>query len=220
MKNVLGMCITLGLLYTIFLNGCTTGVDPSPDPGIVRVTLKSNETDTLLVILGDTIKFSRVDIYNVIMGQGRLYRGDNYTDLYTNTSMERIGSTMINIIQREWLDGTLILPTDSVFNVEAWNSRYVGTTVFEWYVPPGSYDKLQFNLTGIEVFVARPRQFRNPLELPAGVTPIMNFSLPVEVKAGRVTELNLEVLPFQSVRRLKDAYIFDRKVSVASVKYY
>jgi hypothetical protein len=220
MKNVLGMCIALGVLYTFLLNGCTTGVEYSPDPGIVRVTLKSNEADTLLVILGDTIRFSRVDHFDVTIGQARLYRGEYYADLFTSTSINRIGSRTLNIIQRAWLDGRLILPTDTVFDVDTWKSRFVGETVFEWYVPPGSYDKLQFNLTGIEVFVARPRQFRNPLQLPDGVTPIMNLSRPIQVNKGRITEINMEILPFQSVRRYKDAYIFDRKVSIASVKNF
>ncbi|MBU1678736.1 MAG: hypothetical protein KJ799_16910 [Bacteroidetes bacterium] len=220
MKKAIWFSLILVFLSVYLLNGCNTGVEPSPDPGIIRITMKSAEVDTLLVILGDTVKFSRVDHYDVIFSQGRLYQGNNYADLFTDLSIDRINSDTINILQRAWLDGRLITPTDSVFDVEAFQSRYVSSKVIEWYVPPGAYDKLQFNFKGIEVFVARPRQFRTPLQLAEGVTPIMNFNQTITVNAGHVTEVNLEILPFQSIRRYKDSYIFDRKVSVASVRNY
>ncbi len=218
MKKAVGFGSLLIALQVLFCSGCSTGVESSPNPGIVRVTLKSNEQDTLLIILGDTIRFSRVDHYDVTVGQGWLYRGDKYVVLYANTSIDRIGETYVNLIQRQWLDGRLILPSDSVFDVDAYKSRYVGETVFEWYVSPGTYDKLQFNLKGFEVFVARPRQFRNPLQLPDGTTAIMNFQQSIQVDAGRVTQIDLEVYPFQSIRRYKDSYLFDRKVKITRVQ--
>lgn len=218
MKSAARICFLLIAVQVFLLNGCTTGVESSPSPGIIRVTLKSNDLDTLLVILGDTIRFSRVDHYDVTVGQGWLYRGVNYAILHTNTSIDRIDESYVNLIQRAWLDGRLIFPWDSVFDVDAFKSRYVGATVFEWYVPPGTYDKLQFNLRGIEVFVARPRQFRNPLLLPEGTTPIMNFQQTIEIAEGRVTQVDLEINPFESIRRYKDAYIFDRKVKIVRIQ--
>lgn len=213
-------CLRLVLLCLYLLSGCRTEVEPSPEPGIIRVTMKSAEKDTLLIILGDTVKFSRVDHFDVIFSQGRLYQGNKYADLFTDLSIDRNNSDTINILQRAWLDGRLITPTDPVFDVETYKSKYVSSKVVEWYVPPGTYDKLQFNFKGIEIFVARPRQFRTPLQLAEGVTSIMNFDHTITVNAGRVTEVNLEILPFQSVRRYKDSYIFDRKVSITRVQNY
>ena len=220
MKKVNWSYLRLVLLGVCLLSGCRTGVEPSPDPGIIRVTMKSAEIDTLLIILGDTIKFSRVDHFDVIFSQGRLYQGNHYADLFTDLSIDRNNSNTINILQRAWLDGRLITTTDSVFDVEASKSKYVSSKVVEWYVPPGTYDKLQFNFKGIEIFVARPRQFRTPLQLAEGVSPIMNFDHTITINAGRVTEVKLEILPFESIRRYKDSYIFDRKVSVANIKNY
>lgn len=220
MKKVIWFHLKLFFLCACLVSGCRTGVEPSPDPGIIRVTLKSAENDTLLIILGDTVKFSRIDYYNVVVSQSRLYKGNNYADLYTGLSIDRINSDTVNILQRAWLDGRLITPTDPVFDVAASKSKYVGSKVIEWYVPPGTYDRLQISLRGIEVFVARPRQFRTPLRLGEGVTPIMNFNQTVTVDAGRVTEMNLEILPFKSIRRYQDSYLFDRKVSIASIKNY
>lgn len=219
MKFFVRLCFFAAAIQGLLWNGCTTGVESSPDPGTLRVTVRSNEGDTLLVILGDTIHFSRVDHYDVIFSQGRLYRGISYADLYRSTSIDRITAGTVNLIQRAWLDGRLILPSDSSFDVDAWRSRYVSSTMFEWYVPPGHYDSLEFNLIGIEVFVARPRQFRNPLELAEGTRPIMDFAYPIDVKEGGITEVEMEILPFQSIRRYKDAYIFDRRLRIVDVKY-
>ena len=220
MKKAFWSCLRLFFLCMFLLSGCNTGVEPSPDPGIIRVTMKSAEIDTLLIILGDTVKFSRVDHYDVIFSQGRLYQSNNYADLFTDLSIDRNDSYTLNILQRAWLDGRLITTTDSVFDVEAFQSKYVSSKVIEWYVPPGTYDKLQFNFKGIEIFVARPRQFRTPLQLAEGGTPTMSFNQIITVNAGHVTEVNLEILPFQSIQRYKDSYIFDRKVSVASIRNY
>ena len=215
MKKVFAFGVFLILVYC---GGCSTGVDPSPAPGIVRMTLKSDDADTLLVILADTIQFSKYDYYDVMVSQGRLWRGENYSYLYTNTSTERNATTIINILQRKWKNGDIITPGDSVFDVDTWRSEYVSSTVYEWYVPPGTYDKLDFNLSGIEMYVVRPRRFQNPLQLPEGVRPIMTFPVSVTVEAGRTTEIQLVVSPFQSIRRYKDAYLFDRKVRIAKIQ--
>lgn len=220
MKKAIWFRLRLFFLCVCLISGCRTGVEPSPAPGIIRVTIKSAEKDTLLIILGDTIKFSRVDHFDIIISQGRLYQDNKYADLFTDLSIDRNNSDTVNILQRAWLDGRIITPTDPVFDVEANKSKYVGSKVIEWYVPPGTYDKLQINFKGIEIFVARPRQFRTPLQLAEGVSPVMNFDHTITVNAGRVTEMNLEILPFQSIRRYKDSYLFDRKVSVASVQNY
>lgn len=220
MKNVLWLNMVFILLYLIPFSGCSTGVESSPDPGIIRVILKSSESDTLLVILGDTVKFSRVDHFDVIVGQGRLYQGIHYSDLYNGLNINRVSTDTVNLLQRSWLDGQVITSTDTVFDVEVSKSKYVGHTVFEWYVPEGVYDKLQFSLNGIDLFIARPRQFSNPLQLADSVSPIMNFNQPITVNAGRITEVDLVAFPLQSVRRFKDSYIFDRKVNIARIQNY
>ena len=220
MKNVLWLNLIFILLYLIPFSGCSTGVESSPDPGIIRVTMKSSEADTLLVILGDTVKFSRVDHFDVIVGQGRLYQGIHYSDLYNGLNINRVSTDSVNLLQRAWLDGQIITPTDPVFDVEVSKSKYVRHIIFEWYVPEGVYDRLQFSLTGTDLFIARPRQFSNPLQLADSTSPIMNFDHKITVNAGHVTEVNLEAFPLQSVRRFKDSYIFDRKIDIANIQNY
>lgn len=215
MKNFIELFfVVLGLLFF----SCTTGVEKSPEPGILRVTLKANEADSILVILGDTARCSRVDRYNVIVSRGRIYRGENYADLYLTPSIDRIAADTVNLIQRQWLDGRLVNSTTDPFEIPRWQTRYVGYTVFEWYTPPGTYDKLQFALTGIEVFVAIPRQFNNPLQLPEGVSSVMDFPASITVEEGKVTEVQMEIDPFKSIRRYRDSYIFDRVLRIKKIE--
>lgn len=217
MKNSFFVFIVTCL--SLLLNSCTTGVEESPEPGIFRVTIVSNEADSILVILGDTARCSRIDRYNIIVSKGRLYRGENYVDLYAEPTIERITSVTVNILQREWLNGALVGANDP-YEIPRYLTRPVSYTVFEWHTPPGTYDKIQFGLSGIEVFVAIPRQFNNPLQLPEGVSSIMELQHSVTVKSGQVTQMDLVIDPYKSIRRYRDAYIFDRKVSVAQVKNF
>lgn len=215
MKNFFVLLFaTLGVLFF----SCTTGVEESPEPGIVRVMLKANEADSILVILGDTARCSRVDRYNVIVSRGRIYRGENYSDLYLTPSIDRIAADTVNLLQRQWLDGRLVNTTTDPFEIPRWQTQYVGYTVFEWHTPPGTYDKLQFALTGIEVFVAIPRQFNNPLQLPEGVSSVMDFPASITVEKGKVTEVQMEIDPFKSIRRYRDSYIFDRVLKIKNIE--
>lgn len=49
---------------------CITGVEPSPEPGIFRVTLQSNPADSFIVIQMDTLTVSKNDWFVVTIYQG------------------------------------------------------------------------------------------------------------------------------------------------------
>jgi len=208
---------TLCLAFYLCFSGCGTGVEPSPNPGIVRVTLKSNETDTTIIIQNDTSRFSRWDEFNVFVSQGKIVRGENYALLYRDPSIARIPVDTVNILKREWLNGTPITPSD-VAEITAKNSRYVRYTIFESYAPPGEYDKLQFNLTANEVLIFIPKNYANPIQLPPGVLPQVEFKRSIQVNEGRVTQIDIEIYPFQSLRRYRDSFLFDRKMEIVGVQ--
>jgi hypothetical protein len=212
--TVMGACILAGILV---MQGCTTGVDPSPHPGILRVTLKSNESDTSLVILGDTTHFSRYDQFYAWVYGGRAIRGANYVPIYVNTSINRIESDTANLLAREWLDGTPITIHDTV-TITPQNSRYRKFTLFEWYLPPGSYDQLEFTLMADEVITFIPKVYVNPIQLPPGTPPQLFFNTPFSIQEDRVTEISIEILPFQSLSRYQDTYLFDRKMQVVAIQ--
>jgi hypothetical protein len=204
------------LAIAIVLNGCQTGVEPSPDPGILRVTLKANEADTTIIIQSDTSRLSRWDEFNLAVSQGRLYRGSNYALLYVNRSIDRIAGSTVNILHREWLNGVPTKHTD-VMEINTKNSRYMTYVVFESFVPPGTYDSLTFTLMASEILIFIPKVYQNPVQLPPGTRPPMQFTTSIKVNEGRVTQVNLEILPFRSLTRYRDSYLFDRKVNVVGV---
>ena len=198
---------------------CTVGVDPSPHPGTIRVTLKSDESDTGLPILGDTTTFSRYDSFNASVFSGRVYRGRNYAPIYVNASIERIDGSTVNLIAREWLNGVPITIRDSV-TITPENSRYIKYVIFESMVPPGDYDLLEFSLTATEVVTFNPRLYNNPVQLPPGTTPQLPFTGTFSVQDDKVTQIDIEILPFKSLTRYQDTFLFDRQVRIVKIQTF
>ena len=207
--------VVLGFVFA----ACTTGVDPSPHPGILRVTLKSDDLDTNIVILSDTTRFSRYDAFQAWVYGGRIYRGDNYSDLFVNTTIARIASDTVNLLAREWLTGVPINIRDSVA-ITASNSRYRKYTIFEWVVPPGSYNMLQFSLMASEIDTYIPKLYINPLLLPPDVGPQVYFPVSFTVQDDRVTQIDITISPFKSLHRYQDSFLFDRQMKVAGIDTY
>lgn len=201
------------LVFLAFLWGCQTGIEPSPQPGILRVTLVADSTDTCIVIRSDTSRFSKWDSFILDIGQGRLYRGENYSDLYLEPTIERIAATSCDIIKRKWLNDTPITYLDTA-GITTSNSRWIKYVIFETYVPPGDYDRLQFSLTGTEMDIFIPKVYQNPVKLPDGVPPIVYFYDNFKINEGRVTEVSIEIKPYKSLSRYRDVLIFDRQIQV------
>lgn len=206
----------LVVTYLTILAGCTTGVEPSPHPGIFRVVLTSKQTDTMLVISSDSTRFSRWDEFWATIYGGRLYRGTTYSDLFAATTMDRIPAVQQNLLAREWLNGTPVTIQDTT-TITPQNSKYRVGTVFEFYVPPGTYDRLDFALTAQEVVTYIPKIYNNPIVLPPGATPVMSFPGTYTLQEDRVTEVVVEIAPFESLHRYQDAFLFDRKITIVSI---
>ncbi len=205
------------IMLTWVLGGCKTSVEPSPSPGILRVTLKSAESDTNIVLLNDTSHFSRWDNFGMVVSQGRLSQGDTYASIYNNASSARKTSDTVNALGREWLTGTPITYLDTA-TITPQNSRYRKYTIFESYVPPGTYDKLTFALTASEMEIFIPKHYLNPVGLPPGDAPSMDLAGTFTIQENGVTEVDVEVLPYKSLRRYQDQFYFERKVSVVRIQ--
>jgi hypothetical protein len=197
--------------------GCTTNVEPSPDPGTIRILFKSSDSDTMIVIQNDTSEFSRWDNFDMFVSQGRLYQGENYSYIYNNPSSERKASDTVNALAREWLNGEPITYRDTA-KITPSNSRFRKFVIFESYAPPGSYTRMSFSLTATEMEIFIPKHYLNPVTLPPGVPPSMTFQTSISVTEGGVTEVELEIAPYQSLRRYQDQFYFDRQVVVKRVQ--
>jgi hypothetical protein len=210
-------CVVAMVLLILVLGGCKTSVEPSPSPGILRVIMKSADSDTTIVLLNDTSRFSRWDNFNMVISQGRLGKGDWYASIYANTSSERKTTDTINALGREWLTGIPItwLDTDVI---TPQNSRWRKYTVFESYVPPGTYDRLTFAVTANEMEIFIPKHYLNPVGLPPGVAPSLDFTGSFAVQENGITEVTVEVQPYKSLRRYQDQFYFERKISIVRVQ--
>lgn len=184
----------LGLLIT----NCSTGVEPSPSPGIVKVTFMSAPEDTSVIILSDTSRFwydstgnSIYDQMTVIVTQARLYRNQNFANLYLDLSNRRIAGDTLNAIQRI-------------------NYKYTKHTIFETYIAPGEYDRLEMNLEATLLVVTKPKYYFIPMALPDGVSKTITIPANISVKSNKTTTVDIIIYPFRSLGRYKDMFIFSR----------
>ena len=209
------LCLVAGL--ALAGNGCKTAVEPSPEPGVLRVVFKSSDADSSIIVQNDTSRFSRWDNFNILVSQCRLYAGENYTYVYNNPSSDRKADDTVNALAREWLNGIPITTQDSD-SITVRNSRFRSFVIFESYVPPGSYQKLTLSVTASEMEFFIPKHYLNPVALPPGVTPTMEFPVSVTVNEQGVTEVTLELSPYKSLRRYQDQFYFERKLVVKQVR--
>lgn len=194
--RVFGLTILCGLVFIIF--GCNTGVEISPNPGILRVTLQSDPVDTLIVIKSDTFKVSKKDSFAVTIFQGRAYSGSNFAVLYKSKRSYKQEDVTYNIIRKE--DGGY--------------KKYI---IFESYIPPFDYDRVQF---GITASLLKLKNFEIPVQSPENANLFIDLYHNFQISENRVTEINVQISPFKSLRRYRDAYHFIPDLKIINVKYY
>ncbi|MBD3226241.1 MAG: hypothetical protein GF313_16050 [Caldithrix sp.] len=210
----------MAVLITAGIFGCDSGLETSPEPGILRVSIQSNPQDTAIVIKSDTFSVIQGDSFGVKFFQGKVYNGDNYALLYESTDSYLTEDLVFNVIKRV-------------------DHSYKKLTVYESYVPPKSYDRVQVGINAEEIRVSRvytrflydadgnvigsrldTTTIVNPVRLPNDASPLMNFEKEFEVQENKTTEIVLRLDPFDSLERFKDSYVFNRKISVQDVIYH
>lgn len=183
----------------LFAIRCSTGVEPSPDPGILRLILQSNPADTLIVIANDTLTVSEGDGFQVTIYQGKVYRDANYAFLFTDTSSYRLEDQDLNLVQ-----------------IDTSTGGYERFILYLSYVPPGDFDRIQFGMTP---YYAQMGNLYIPVTLPPGASPVIDIYHDFSVFENRVTEVTVRISPFQSVVRYRDSFHFSPVVEVAGVEY-
>ncbi|OPX35435.1 hypothetical protein B1H10_01285 [candidate division KSB1 bacterium 4484_188] len=195
-KLIFRLTIFIALICLLFF-ACSSGIEFSPDPGILRITLESDQADTTITIVTDTLTVSDNDVFRITIFQGKVYQDSTFTVLYPTIESNSQEERAYNLITRE-------------------NHQYQKFTIFESYVPPFKYNKIQF---GLDSDFLKLRNF-DKIQV---VTP-NNFFLILEtdfeVHENRMTEVNLRVSPFENVVRYKDTYIFAPIMEVVGIKSY
>lgn len=184
--------------FAVALSACDAGVESSPRPGIVRVILQSDPADSSIVVLGDTFTVSAGDRFDVTIFQGKVFQQARFALLFEDTKSYRPEDITYDVLKRE-------------------NDEYKKYVIYESFVPPGNYDRLQFGASASMLVLG---VFQIPVQLPPDADRLMDFYQDFRVSENRATEIDIEISPFQSVRRFRDSYLFDRKMRVVSVRYY
>lgn len=179
--------------------GCDTGIEPSPTPGVLRVTLQSDPEDVSIIIVNDTLIVSQQDSFEVTIFQGRVYADSNFALLFKDTTSFRTIDFTYNLLG---MDST---------------GEYQQVVIYESYVPPIDYTSIQFGMTASQIKIGN---FEVPVTLVVGASPLIDVNQDFVVFENKVTEVNVRIAPFESVTRFRDTFHFTPKVDVISVNYF
>ncbi|MCF8241396.1 MAG: hypothetical protein K9J16_08405 [Melioribacteraceae bacterium] len=91
------LLITIG----IFITSCETGVEDSPEPGILRISLQADPNDTYAVNRSDTFSvFTPYQInFNINTFQGAAFQDDNFAVLYRSIQSYQQEDSVLNIVE-------------------------------------------------------------------------------------------------------------------------
>lgn len=188
------------ILLLILLTGtsCDTGVEASLDPGIVRVNLVGDQADTSLLIVNDIYTIADGDSMAVKIFQGKVFKDSVFAVLYRDIKAYQQEDITYNIIKRE-------------------NDKYKSYTIFESYVPPFEYDRIQFGITSSIVKLSGFDDIK--VESSDDDIVFVDLYEKFEVFENRVTEINVCLEPFQSIIRYRDSYKFVPVIRISSIVY-
>lgn len=193
-RSIEVLCLVAACIYLI---GCDTGVEASPDPGVLRVTLQADPEDTQIRIGKDEVTASPGDHFPVTIFQGKVYRDSAYAVLFQSLEAYR---------EQDYQYDLLAPGADGGFKQHV---------IFESYVPPGTYDKLQFGATATEMRIGG---FVIPMALPPNTPGLMDFEQPFEIFENDTTVIHLQIKPFESVVRFRDSYHFTREFEITDIE--
>lgn len=227
------MYAALVLLIGLFTTSCETGVDSSPEPGIIKIVLKTDPSDTLLVVINDTLSLNdtvrasyvydstyydtatgkdttvyltgyrnqkRPVYFPQIVFQGRAYQDSLFTILLNSVESYRQSDDTVNVFLRNET-------TD----------EFVDHTIYESYVPPGDYTKIEFGLKSSNIYVY---PYFVPVALPTDAKPQVSLERNFQVRENTTTEIVVQLKPLQSIERYRDSYFYNRKIEIIDVRYY
>jgi len=190
--------ITFVLGFLISINSCDIGIEPSPDPGILRITLESDPLDTSIVIVTNTFNVSQDDSLGVKIFQGKAYKDTVYSVLYNDIKSYKQEEITYNIIKRD-------------------STGYKKYIIFESFVPPFDYDRIQF---GIKSNILKISNFDiTNVQSPENASFFIDLYQDFYVSENDTTEINVRIRPFMSISRYRDSYQFIPDVSITNVIY-
>lgn len=196
-RRMPGAALVALLAASAVFAGCETGVEHSPEPGVVRVTLQADATDNSITIGGQTYEATPADRFEITVFQGKLYQDSVYATLFAHLDEYRELDRQYDLLTFDGDD-----PARQV--------------IFETYVAPGIYDKLQFGLTASMVRIGA---LTIPAQLPPGEGTLIELERDIEIFENDTTVIDLTIKPFESVRRFRDSFHFTRELQITGVSH-
>ena len=184
------------LIYILILAACSTGIEKSKDPGVLRITLTSDPADTTITIVNKIYKPDSTSSMYLKIFEAKVYRDSNYSKLVPGLDEFRDDGNSYNILKRD-------------------NDIYQTYTIYESYVPPGDFEKIQF---GISVKLLKINGFSIPLQLPEDEPLLYDIDCEFYVEENDTTEINLQLKPLKSLIRYRDSYLYQREIEVVNIK--
>ena len=234
---LLTIVISLGIINF----SCDTGIEPSGRPGVLRVCLQSSQEDTIIVIVNDTYtvgtwlvnKDTITVIDTIVTGSDTNFVSRDtivFTARYEGEwcffPVRLFQASVFNGDECAYLSQHLDVPDYSswYFDIDILRREdydYPKHKVFETYIPPGQYDSLQVGLSPasspFDIVIIGAMVI--PVELPPDEEVLMNFDCEFTVHENDTTEIVLEIMPLESVRRYRDSYLFCRDIKVTEIRY-
>jgi len=221
-------------LVSISCNTNVTGVDDSPSPGTVRITLRANPSDNYVVERTDTFSVFTPNTslgFYVNIFQGSVFAKDKFAILYTTPKSYMQEDSVYNIFKQNTSQADLKIIAgkldSSKVNINTLSADYTEYTIFESFVPPGNYDKIRFGVnvptdltkSRVTLISIKGKVTPIPLELPPDEDILKEFLVDFKVEENKTTQINIIINPFKSISRYKDSYRFSRVMEVNSVEY-
>lgn len=199
----------LPLILLLLIAACDTGVDPSPQPGVFRLLLQADPSDSVVVIgpnryvIGND---STEALMRVSIGQALVFRDTTYAALYRRLNSFQIEDPVVDVLE----------PGD--------DGAPENHLLFESYLPPAMYDSLQlamrvnlFRVTTTGRFSYST--FENQVTLAPGASPVLTFREPIRIRTGDTTVVQLRIQPLKSLTRHQDVYYFTPRVEIETMEH-
>jgi hypothetical protein len=186
------------IITALFLVNCSTGVERSQNPGIVKIVLQSDQTDTSIVILDKIYAVDSSSFFSLQISQGKVYIDSFFSELLPELDDFQDNGRIYNILEKE--DGV-----------------YKSIKLFETFAPVDDYTKLQF---AVNANFLKIGGFLTPIELPEDAELLMDFERNFSVREDKTTEITIKIEPLRSVIRYKDSFHFLRKLEILNISYH
>lgn len=189
--------ITVTIILSVFLLGCSTGVETSDPPGVLKVYLQPSEADTNLTIVNTNYTIDPKDEFMIQVSEGKAYQDSTFFILYRNldTFTERD-------IVRDLLSGVN-------------NENYERQLIYETYLPVGVYSKLEFFLSSS---LFQLDGFEVPVVTPTGQPIPIKKEEEFSIFENDTTSIYLEIEIVESVTRYRDTYVFDPDPNILKIE--